>query len=88
MLRVIHTGRAYEVMDDGGHPDLLEVLAEVRNKYVALRLRFWQQGAELEEACREVGDLETLLRNTQLELLVAKVELESCQKSTLTQSRR
>jgi hypothetical protein len=60
MLRIIHTGRAYEVWDIlpvtycKRLPDY-GALRELRDKYATLKTHYWQQGAELEQACRELG---------------------------------
>ena len=74
MLRIIHTGRAYEVLDLASP---VHCLTE-RNIY----WRFWQQGIELEKTCRETGDLKELLKSTTNRNLELQIELELCQKST------
>jgi len=97
MLRIIHTGRAYEVLDYG--PILREMetcyqqqtrllgetcrkVWQLEDKYAALKVRYWQQGVKLAETHREAGHLKACLFASQQILKATKLELESCQKST------
>lgn len=72
MLRIIHTGRAYEVLD------LLPVNYRLKDEHVALKVRYWRQGAELEQACREIGDLKEFLAIVKQELRDTELELKLC----------
>ena len=81
MLRIIHTGRAYEVWDIGSVtyckrlPDDYRELRELRDKHATLQRHHRQLTKLLGKTCREIWRLKELLEN-------AKLELKSCQKSS------
>jgi len=85
MLRIIHTGRAYEILDltsvDYCRLERLE-LRGLRTEYTTLRLHYRQQNDVLGETCRKVWRLKELLGNTEQKLRATELELELCQKST------
>jgi len=91
MLRIIHTGRAYEVLDDSKYfrakyGALMYTFEVLNAKHAVLELRYRQQqqlNDVLGKACRSVGHLKELLENTEQKLRATKLRLESCQKSTL-----
>lgn len=71
MLRIIHTGRAYEVLDlpspvycltDCGLQGSMFWLHRLREKYAALKTRYWQYGFEIRRLRILLGNTEQKLR--------------------------
>lgn len=85
MLRIIHTGRAYEILDltsvDYCRLERIE-LRGLRAEYTTLRFYHRQQDKLLGKTCREVWKLKGLLEATERALTITELELKSCQKST------